>query len=1253
MKWITAAEIDNWTSRDPRRAQEILPQLVWKLILGSCTRIKDHHFPYGKAIQYSGYDGMLETDGESQFVPLGKSVWEMGTDSDSLSKFNSDYTKRTEKPNGISMEDTTFCFVTSRMWNHKQGIVEATTQKLADGKWNGVRIFDANTLEMWLDYCPAVSAWFAEIIEKPCRDIYELGLYWQRIAKSTEPNLTPEFFTYAREPIAEKIINQFNAGVKQLILVGNSSIEAVLTLAAELSVAEEPSYKNLEARCMVARTQDAFNEINMHYSDAIIIPLFHPKEGYFEEGNNYVLLPVCKFDPLDLICKTGNRIELPSRSRREFCDALEKMGYEANAAYTMGIDLRCNFNALYRRITTNPLAKVPEWSENADAINLIPALLAGSWEESKSGDKAIISTLSGIPYEDYLTTIQQYTVGENAPIFSIEGSYACIAVSDLWDTLWSRITPEAFKRFKECFLAVFSEIDPTYELPEDQWPMASILGKELRHSLQLRKSMIVSLIMLTEREDSNGRCTFSTHISEECTSLVGQVFRSVDSLNHWRTICTNLPAFIEAAPDVVLRTLEDESSKADSPLWELFKATDDFLFGRTFYTHILWALENVMWDRRYAARALNLLILFAEKGFMYKQANCPIETMYRIFCLWHPQGCFTIDERKILIQNIIQNHHSIAPELVGHLLPKGKQTTLGISKPKWRIIESNSKQILRSEYRDILEFTAQTYLQYITPCFADWDIIFSNLASFDPIEPVVEKCSFHIPHMCQDDVYKLCEKLAKYISNRRKFHHQDKAEMQRANVIEKMYFSILPDEPRCYAHYFAYHFDGLNPLPYENGKYDFDAEKRQLSRFQRDKVLEMMDRYGEDSVWRIIPYIENINAYSTVIAEDVIHGKFDWERIKTLRKLNPNIASRVVENLYWKSGLSMLDSESSTPEKSDLGWVLSCVQIKKEIVEYIESLGDPECRRAYWEQVSVWGMDRSDDDWISRCVTMLLEYNRPFTVIDYLSYSDWANTKLILQTLQSALRLYPEAEPNGLTLAHVGQSDIENMFRKLYAQNDVPELEAAKLELAYLRVFDQDFEPKYLVDQVLQQPALYMELLTTAYLPDEGNRDLSTRQKEYAKQADEALDRIQRIPGYCVSSKKMDDAAFAKWITDVNELARSSGYTLANDITVGRILSHAPIGNDGIWPAECVRRLFESAHSETLERNFIIGKQNQRGIHNVTGGAGEDALAEKYAAIADKLQLLYPRTSAIIRRISDGYRYEAKRERARELKSHI
>lgn len=336
--------------------------------------------------------------------------------------------------------------------------------------------------------------------------------------------------------------------------------------------------------------------------------------------------------------------------------------------------------------------------------------------------------------------------------------------------------------------------------------------------------------------------------------------------------------------------------------------------------------------------------------------------------------------------------------------------------------------------------------------------------------------------------------------------------------------------------------------------------------------------------------------------------------------------------------------------KEDMGWVLSCIQLKEDVADFVENSGDSDCQRAYWERVSVWGLRREEKELIDKYVKILLKYNRPFTLIDYLAYGNWDTPELVIQILEAALKLYPEAEPNGLTLERVGSSDIEEMFKKLYSQEGMPEFEIAKLELAYLRAFDRDFEPKFLVDQVLQRPALYMELLMSAYRSDDDRGDLPSQVNDHAGQAYEALDRIQRIPGYNVGNKTVDDSKFEKWFADVNELAKSSGYTRANDIVLGRILSFAPKGKDGIWPSECVRKVFENSSSETLERHFVIGKHNQRGVCNVTWGKAEDELADKYAAIADSLQLLYPRTSAVVRQLSENYRLDAKHERARELK---
>ena len=58
---ITASDLNNWTSKEPRRAQELLPKLMWKLILASSKSIEDSHFPFDNAVQYAGYDGYLVT----------------------------------------------------------------------------------------------------------------------------------------------------------------------------------------------------------------------------------------------------------------------------------------------------------------------------------------------------------------------------------------------------------------------------------------------------------------------------------------------------------------------------------------------------------------------------------------------------------------------------------------------------------------------------------------------------------------------------------------------------------------------------------------------------------------------------------------------------------------------------------------------------------------------------------------------------------------------------------------------------------------------------------------------------------------------------------------------------------------------------------------------------------------------------------------------------------------------------------------
>lgn len=109
---LSTSVLDSWARENPRKAQELLPELVLRLILRTSSQIADYDFPIEKGIQYSGYDGVLVSDEKTSYFPKGKSVWECGTNDDSLSKFESDIQKRTNNPLGVNVTEATFIFVT-------------------------------------------------------------------------------------------------------------------------------------------------------------------------------------------------------------------------------------------------------------------------------------------------------------------------------------------------------------------------------------------------------------------------------------------------------------------------------------------------------------------------------------------------------------------------------------------------------------------------------------------------------------------------------------------------------------------------------------------------------------------------------------------------------------------------------------------------------------------------------------------------------------------------------------------------------------------------------------------------------------------------------------------------------------------------------------------------------------------------------------------------------------------------------------
>lgn len=1249
---IKASDIDAWTNKEPRKAQELLPKLIWKLILASSEKIEDHHFPFENAVQYAGYDGYSVVTGTSTFCPSGTSVWEFGTDKNIKSKFNNDYKKRSDNPGSIDTSETTFCFVTSRIWNHKEGIAEFTKAKQQeDSIWKNVRIFDANNLEMWLSEYPSVAAWFARIIEKPFDNIMSLQDYWDYVVNKTYPKLTADFFCYGRDKsIAEDIIQKIDNGCSPIILSAESKIEAILTLTADLLKDINVQKEQFLSRIVVVLSSEGLNDICRNYKNAVLIPAFK-NESIPAINNNFMIFPTETKGTIDLLYKNSYRSKIEPRRRKVFTEALEKLGFDINEANKLVNDVKCRFSPLFRKITSDIQFKVPSWASNTDKSNLIPALFANAWEEELDGDKIALEILSGQKYNNYISTIFKYTKGDNMPIFRLEHSFACVSVNELWDVLAQDIDNDLFENFKKCINYVFAEVDPRYELPKEKWNMAGIYGKQSKFSERLKKGLIISMTKLIELDEYEGFFNFTTSCTKECNKLVFDIYNGLKSINQWRTLVPFIADFAEATPEAILNIIESNVSQDSDNFWNLFEFSGDLLFGTAFYTHILWALEKLVWVKEYSVRSINLLVVLDEKNFEYKISNCPMESLLKIFCLWHPQGALSVDERDTLLSNIIDKHYTVGRTLVKKLLPDSMLITTNLTEFSWRYVEYYNIPITDIQYLNSIKCIANKFVHVLGSNYEDWETVIEHFNifynTFQELEiDIVEKGL----ELSEPDRLKLCAKMASYISGKRKsFDESDTVSISITNEMEKLYDSLLPNSPLKYTHYYSYSFYGFKPTTFDDD-YDYYKEKENLLNLRTEALNEVLDQFGFDSIMSLAQNVQELSLLIDSLINSKYFTKVDIDFIIKAHLVLHKFAERLINSIYYAKGIVFFEDKLRNVSNDDIKWIVCQLPITPDVVHFINSFSE-DIKDEFWQCANTWGIMHYDITFARNCIITLLKHNRPFSAIKELYFADNLYDDLILKTLQDALYFHPNTERDGINLNNIENYYIEELFKKIYKDQSLHLLEVSRLEFAYMNKFSMKFEPECLVENALNNPHIFVELVSYCFKKDDAIEEISEEKKYIARLSFQALDKIKKLPGQ--TDEIVDTEKFDFWTQSVLNIAKESKYVTACDIQIGMILSYSPVDEDGIWPHKCVRDFLENNSSETINKHLCRGIFKQRGIHNITGGDEEERFAATYNEYAQKLQLLYPKTAHLVRKISDEYKSESRQERARELKGYL
>ena len=259
---------------------------------------------------------------------------------------------------------------------------------------------------------------------------------------------------------------------------------------------------------------------------------------------------------------------------------------------------------------------------------------------------------------------------------------------------------------------------------------------------------------------------------------------------------------------------------------------------------------------------------------------------------------------------------------------------------------------------------------------------------------------------------------------------------------------------------------------------------------------------------------------------------------------------------------------------------------------------------------------------------------------------------MILCILEKCCKLYCYTEPTGCSMKNLEPETIQDLFNKVYANQNVDWDRLVTLEMAFFHCFDLEIMPKGIARFLQNNPIEYVRLIGCVYRKDEGSEsqqqaEMQAISPEQVQVAYQILHRFNKIPG--CNEEVVSVKIFEKWIEEGSGFAESMGLTRPFENCLGKLLSHAPLGNDRVFPHEMVREYFENGASNVVVNGFLVGKRNQRGIHTVTAGAQEKEIAVKYRSDADSIRLDYPRTASILDELAESYLQESIYEQKREL----
>lgn len=1245
---IDATDLASWANR--RDAQGTLPQLLRRLIHATVERVLRAGFPAGEGVQLGGWDGIVAVEQGNAFVPDGTSAWELGVNRDIKGKADDDYEKRRTDPRGIDPTQSTFVFVTPRRWGRKD---EWVTARRAESVWHDVRVYDADDLEEWLELAHAVHVWLSILIGKHPEGTVDLGSFWEDWSAATQPATPPELVLSGRSDVVQAIHGWLPQSVAPLTLQAESRDEALAVFAAALQKLPEEQRVAALSRAIIVHDMAAWHRLTASDQPLILIPAFDSREaiGRAARTGHKVVIPLGRADST-----SAKTVEIPRLSREEALKAIVATGILEEQARDLAMLARRSLTSFRRKLALSPEVQQPEWARPANARSLLPVMLAGGWNDTTDGDRQGIATLAQVPYDEISATLVRWTNEADPPVRRVGDAWFIISKEDAWSLLARYLTRDDLERFESVVIEVLGSPDPRFDLPDDQRWMASVLGHSPRYSGLFQEGIADTLAVMGARGDTT-HLTGGISARDHATRIVRRLLDQANAdWRIWASLSRSLSLLAEAAPDTFLDAVEKGLTGESPVLLDLFSDQQDALFSSSPHTGLLWALETLAWSSEHLGRAALLLAKLARLDPGGKTLNRPQNSLRAIFLLWFPQTTATLEQRCRVLDAMRKREPEVTWRLLCQLLPKFLDSGHPTPKPKlqWREwgLDSPRNVTLEEHLKAVREVVSRMLVD-VGKDGPRWQDLIEALPMLpvDQHEAVVERlANVDVEHLPPSDRAVIWNALRKTISHHRSFPDADWAlPKERIDRLDEVFGRFEPQEPVAR---YGWLFSNNPELP-EGRQGNWEARQETLANARLVAVRAIYAQSGIAGILEFAGHVKQPGELGLALGQsELAEGEEDEllrEYLAADNALRTQFARGFAIGRIRSRGQEWAESKLTNVAK---GWssdqraeLLACLPYDERTWDLAEG-SDPETEHRYWCLIPPYGIGDTD---VERVVRKLLEHGRPYTAVDLLALHATREqalpAELIAAALERVLQTSPKDGSPDSSFAH----DILDLFDILAASKEIDENRIAALEWAFLPLLGRRYErtPRLLHRELARNPGFFAELVSLAFLAESDEpRELSTEEQVRANRADDLLKSWRTVPGM-TEDGSIDSEMLKSWVRRAREATTASGHERIGDKIIGQALSGSPSDADGTWPHVAVRDVIEEVASRELELGLELAVYDSRGVvtkHPFEGGAQERQLVERYASSASAISDRWPCTAAMLRRITDQYRAEARRE---------